>query len=152
MPSTASTSGCSRAFGAAPARGRLRAAPEDFVVDEELGFAPDGDGSHWLLRVRKRGANTEFVARELARHARLRPHEVGFAGLKDRNAITSQWFTLPRGPAPGPDWTALRHPEFEVLEAHPHRRKLRRGEQIFRRGRSCLVADCPRAAAACSLR
>lgn len=127
-----------RAHGTPPVTGRLRAAPEDFIVDEDLGFAPDGEGAHFLLRVRKRGANTEFVARELARHARTRPPEVGFAGLKDRNAVATQWFTVPRGTLQAQDWTSLTHPEFEVLEAHAHRRKLRRGALAGNRFRLCI--------------
>ncbi len=117
-----------RAHGSSAARGRLRVHPEDFTVDEQLGFAPDGDGSHWLLRVRKRGANTEYVARELTRRAGAAPHEAGFAGLKDRHAVATQWFTVPRGgSATVEQWLELKHPEFSVLEAHAHRRKLKRG-------------------------
>ena len=44
-----------RAFGAPLGAGRLRVEPEDFVVDEDLGFAPAGAGAHALVRVRKRG-------------------------------------------------------------------------------------------------
>src|SRR5262245_50015881 len=84
-----------RAFGAPLGRGRLRAEPEDFLVEEDLGFAPSGAGSHVLLKVRKRNANTEWVARELARAAGCRQHDVGFAGLKDRHAVTTQWFSVP---------------------------------------------------------
>jgi tRNA pseudouridine13 synthase len=84
-----------RAFGAPLGRGRLRVAPEDFLVEEDLGFAPSGIGSHVLLKVRKRNANTDWVARELARAAGCRPHDVGYAGLKDRRAVTIQWFTVP---------------------------------------------------------
>lgn len=116
-----------RAFGEPPAVGVLRARAEDFVVDEDLGFAPEGDGPHWLLRVRKRGANTEFVARNLAKHAGLKPVDVGFAGLKDRHAVATQWFSVARGKTRADDWASLRHPEFEVLEVHAHRRKLQRG-------------------------
>ncbi len=60
-----------RAFGAPLGRGRIRVEPEDFVVDEDLGFAPAGAGAHVLVRVRKRGANTEWVAREIAKARRL---------------------------------------------------------------------------------
>jgi tRNA pseudouridine13 synthase len=105
----------------------LRAAPEDFVVDEQLGFAPDGDGPHLLLRVRKRGANTDWVARQLAATAGVRPMDVGFAGLKDRNAVTTQWFTVPRGRTSPADWTGRGGEGYEVIEAHAHRRKLPRG-------------------------
>lgn len=116
-----------RAFGAPPAQGLLRQQPEDFVVDEDLGFAPDGDGPHWLLRVRKRAANTEHVARQLASHAGVPAQEVGFAGLKDRHALTSQWFSAPRGRRTAQEWLAVRTEEFTVLEAHAHGRKLKRG-------------------------
>ena len=66
-----------RAYGAAAADAVLRERAEDFVVEEDLGFAPDGAGAHLLLRVRKSGANTPWVARELARRAGCRPQEVG---------------------------------------------------------------------------
>jgi tRNA pseudouridine13 synthase len=66
------------------------------------------------------------VARELARIAGCRPIEVGYAGLKDRRAIAIQWFSVPQPRAPI-SWSAVRTAEFEVLEAHPHTRKLPRG-------------------------
>ncbi len=121
-----------RAFGAPLGTGRLRAEPEDFVVDEDLGFAPSGAGAHVLVRVRKRGANTEWVAREIARHAGCRPGDVGFAGLKDRHAVTTQWFSVPspRGAAYVGDTIALltgaKGEGYEVLEAHAHAKKLPR--------------------------
>lgn len=119
-------------------RARLRASPEDFVVDEELGFAPGGAGSHLLLRVRKRGANTGWVARELAGHAGVRAFEVGYAGLKDRNAVTTQWFTVPRGRRAPEDWQGVAGEGWEVLEAHLHGRKLPRGALAGNRFRIVL--------------
>jgi tRNA pseudouridine13 synthase len=115
-----------RAYGTPAAAGVLRAAPEDFVVEEELGFAPAGSGAHVLLKVRKRNANTPWVARELARAAGCHPGEVGYAGLKDRRALTVQWFSVPRRAA-APEWLNVRGEGFEVLEAHAHTRKLPRG-------------------------
>jgi tRNA pseudouridine13 synthase len=115
-----------RAHGEPPARGLLRVEPEDFLVEEELGFAPAGSGAHVLLKVRKRNANTQWVARELARLAGCRPAEVGYAGLKDRRAVAVQWYSLPR-PRGAIDWQSWRAVDFEVLEAHPHTRKLPRG-------------------------
>jgi tRNA pseudouridine13 synthase len=114
------------AHGAPPARGVLRAEPEDFVVEEELGFAPAGSGAHLLLKVRKRNANTQWVARELTRLAGCRPADAGFAGLKDRRALAVQWFSVPR-PRTAVNWRELRTGEFEVLEVHEHTRKLPRG-------------------------
>ena len=115
-----------RAYGEPLAAGLLRAQPEDFVVEEDLGFAPAGLGQHLLLKVRKRDANTQWVARELAKFAGCRAFEVGFAGLKDRRAIAVQWFSVPR-PRTEVNWSEVRSEDFAVLEAHPHNRKLPRG-------------------------
>lgn len=120
------------AHGPPALRATLRQAPADFQVDEQLGFVPDGDGPHWLLRVRKTDANTDWVARRLAETAGVPARDVGYAGLKDRRAVTTQWFTLPAcqttgEDSPRPDWSALPMDGIEVVEAHRHRRKLRRG-------------------------
>jgi len=116
-----------RVWGDPEATGILRAVPEDFVVEEDLGFAPDGDGSHLLLKVRKRNANTGWVAQELARGLGCAVRDIGFAGMKDRRAVAIQWFSLPltqRALAAAP---GFENPEFAVLEVHRHRRKLPRG-------------------------
>ena len=115
------------AWGGPLGRGVLRAAPEDFEVEEILGFDAAGAGPHALLRVRKRGANTEWVARELARAAGCKPFEVGFAGLKDRNAVTTQHFTIPRGKREAAEFVGLAGEGYEVLSGAPHQRKLPRG-------------------------
>lgn len=116
-----------RAHGSPPLRGVLRATPEDFFVDEDLGFAPDGAGEHMFVRVEKRGANTEFVAKELAHIAGVRPDAVSYAGLKDRHAVTRQTFSVHLPGKADPEWAALTHAEFRVLEAVRHGRKLHRG-------------------------
>ena len=116
-----------RAAGEPQATGRLRAVPEDFVVEEDLGFLPDGDGSHLLLKVRKRNANTGWVAQELARALGCHVRDIGFAGQKDRRAVAVQWFTLPATPRALAEAASFSNPEFVVLEAHRHRRKLPRG-------------------------
>jgi tRNA pseudouridine13 synthase len=134
-----------RALGTALGSGLLRVQPDDFVVEEELGFAPAGTGQHVLLKVRKRDANTQWVARELAKICRCRPMDVGFAGLKDRRAVAVQWFTVPNSTQPFDDWTTVRTSEFEVLEAHAHTRKLPRGalagNGFVIRVRNALVSD-----------
>jgi tRNA pseudouridine13 synthase len=116
-----------RAYGPLTLSARIRAAAEDFRVDEVLGFAADGDGPHVLLHVEKRGANTHWVAEQLARHAGISPREVGYAGLKDRHAVTTQHFTLPLDRKPEPDWSALGLPDIRVLKSERHRRKLKTG-------------------------
>jgi len=115
------------AHGLPPVRGRLRSTPEDFQVREELDFPLDGSGEHAWLWVRKRGANTEWVARQLAARAGVPTGAVSYAGLKDRHALTEQWFSVHLPGKADPDWQADPHPEFSVLNALRHSRKLRRG-------------------------
>jgi tRNA pseudouridine13 synthase len=108
-------------------RGEIRCAPEDFQVEEQLGFEPTGEGEHVLLQVRKRNANTEWVARQLARHAGVRPVDVGYAGLKDRIGVTTQWFSVHLRKQADPNWDGLQTEEIQILACARHNRKLRRG-------------------------
>ncbi len=115
------------AFGAPLLTGKIRTTPEDFQVDELPAFEPSGEGEHLLLTVRKRGANTVHVARQIARWAGLPEMGVSYAGMKDRHAVTTQRFSvhLPKRVAPDP--ALLNDAEIEVLESTWHNRKLQRG-------------------------
>lgn len=124
--------------GRTAGRALIRASADDFRVDEQLGFAASGAGEHVLLRVRKRDANTAWVAGELARLGGSRPAEVGYAGMKDRHAVTTQWFTVPGRRRPAADWQGVAGEGFEVLEAAPHSRKLPRGALAGNRFRIVL--------------
>jgi tRNA pseudouridine13 synthase len=119
-------------------RARLRVELEDFQVDEELGFVASGQGEHVLLQVRKRGANTGWVARELAKLAGARDFDVGYAGLKDRRAVTTQWFTVPARRRSAAEWSQVSGEGFEVLAAQAHARKLPRGALAANRFRIVL--------------
>ncbi len=116
-----------RAHGAPLSPGRLRVEPEDFLVEELLGFEAAGAGQHVLLKIRKRNANTQWIAGELARACGCRPGDVGYAGLKDRRAVATQWFTVPQSRLSPQDWVGIGSGEYQVLEAHRHSRKLPRG-------------------------
>ena len=70
------------AHGGPPLDGRLRNTPEDFVVEEELGYQASGEGEHVFLAVRKRGRNTQEVARAIAGLAGVRQMAVGYAGAR----------------------------------------------------------------------
>ena len=99
--------------------------PEDFVVDEIPLYAPSGAGGHTFVRVEKRDATTEEIARALARAAGVAPRDVGYAGRKDRRAVTRQWFSVP---SLDPEAAlALALPRARVLEAARHPHKLRTG-------------------------
>ncbi|RUL72240.1 tRNA pseudouridine(13) synthase TruD [Dyella choica] len=116
-----------RAYGTPPLTAALRSIPEDFRVEEILGYEADGEGEHALLWVEKREANTDWVARELARYAGVSPMNVGYAGLKDRHAVTRQAFTVQLPGKADPDWNAFPHTEVKVLSSARHKRKLKRG-------------------------
>ena len=115
------------AFGEPPVSGVLRSAPEDFFVDEVLGFEPDGEGEHVLLQIEKRNTNTQWLADQLARFAGIPKRDVSYAGMKDRNALTRQWFSLRLAGAMEPEWHNLNSENVQVLQQARHRRKLRRG-------------------------
>lgn len=119
------------AYGGPLAAGVIRAQPEDFIVREYLGFVASGDGEHILLTVRKRGANSKWVAQQIAAHAGVRVRDVGLSGLKDRHAVTEQSFTVPAYAAKHkttPEtWLKFHGDGFEVVAAARQRRKLSRG-------------------------
>ena len=78
------------AYGSPTGKGEIRRSPEDFIVEETLTFEPSGSGEHIFLQIQKTGENTEYVARQLARLANVRQRDIGFAGMRDRHAITTQ--------------------------------------------------------------
>ena len=108
-----------------PASLRMRSTPEDFRVVEAPLYPASGEGGHTFLLVEKRGRTTEQVARDLARASGVPARDVGYAGRKDRHAVTRQWFSLE-----GVDPEAARGFELEdaeVLEVRRHGHKLRTG-------------------------
>ncbi|ANB17687.1 tRNA pseudouridine(13) synthase TruD [Dokdonella koreensis] len=115
------------AHGGPVLTGALRVEPADFVVEERLGFEPAGSGEHLFVHVEKTGANTDWVAQQLGAFAGVAPVGVGYAGLKDRHAVTRQWLSLHLPGRADPDWSALAIPGVRVLEAVRHDRKLKRG-------------------------
>lgn len=102
--------------------GRLRAAPEDFVVEELPAYLPSGEGEFVYLRLEKTGHTTVHVVRELARQLGLDERHIGVAGLKDRHAVTSQWLSLP-GKAEG-RLARFELPGVRLLEVSRHGNKL----------------------------
>ena len=116
------------AYPASGASATLKRLNQDFIVTELPLQPPSGEGEHLWLDIEKNGANTAFVAQQLAEAAGVKEVDVGYAGLKDRYAITRQWFSiyLPKGETP--DLTLIQHPEFKVLSQSRHVKKLRPGD------------------------
>ena len=135
-----------RAYGAPEIQGHIRQSASDFEVSEVLDYALSGDGEHDYLWLEKQDANTAWVAAKLAGHAGIRESEVGFAGLKDRNAVTRQWFSVRRPSSAGTNWDTFDLPGVRILKRARHGRKLRRGAHSGNRFRIALRAvDAPEA-------
>lgn len=129
------------AYPATGASATLKRLNEDFIVTELPLQLPCGEGEHIWLDVEKNGANTAFVAQQLAEAAGVQERDVGYAGLKDRHAITRQWFSIyfPSGKSgETPDLTQLQHPEFKVLSQSRNVKKLRPGDLLGNRFRIVL--------------
>ena len=115
------------AWGKPLATGRIRQHPEDFQVTEIPLLEPDGEGEHVWLWIRKRGENTLYVAEQLSTLAGVHPRQVSFAGLKDRHAVTEQWFSVQLPGKDEPLWESMNSDTLTVLRHARHSRKLRRG-------------------------
>ncbi|MDP1773083.1 MAG: tRNA pseudouridine(13) synthase TruD [Methylobacter sp.] len=114
-------------YGGSSGSGKIRSLPEDFIVKENLSFEPSGAGEHAFLQIEKKGENTEYVARQLSRFANVRQRDVSYAGLKDRYAVTTQWFSVWLPGKADPDWTQFESDSRKVLHSVRHARKLKRG-------------------------
>ena len=107
--------------------GVIRQSPEDFVVEEIAKVEPAGEGSHLWLWVEKHSANTDWVAKELAKCVACASRDVGYAGLKDRHAVTRQWFSLPYADLIETKLEAAEIEGVRVLKCIRHTKKLKRG-------------------------
>ncbi|MCW9733278.1 tRNA pseudouridine(13) synthase TruD [Avibacterium sp. 20-15] len=105
----------------------LKAECADFIVKEELGYEMAGEGEFVALYVRKTDANTLFVGEKLAEFAGISPRNMSYAGLKDRKAITEQWFCLHMAGQETPDFSQFHLDGVEILKVTRHNRKIRTG-------------------------
>ncbi|WP_223787762.1 tRNA pseudouridine(13) synthase TruD [Marinicella meishanensis] len=110
-------------------RGLLRQQPADFDVTEVIEIDFTGSGEHWWFYVEKINSNTAWAATQLASACRVPARQVGYAGLKDRHAVTRQWFSvqLPKVTDLA-TITAQLPPEIRILESQQHQSKLKRGQ------------------------
>ena len=127
QPAPAGATSLPRAYGEPVLAARFRAIPEDFRVEEVGSFEPTGEGEHLLLTVEKRGMNTAFAAKRLAAWAGIAEMGVGYAGMKDRNAVTLQRFSVHFPKRVSPDIAALNSDDMRVTSHSWHNRKLSRG-------------------------
>lgn len=114
-------------IGEPQARAVFRQQAEDFRVWEMPLVEVEGSGSHLWLELEKRNANTNWVAGQLAQAAGAAARDVGFAGMKDRRGVTSQWFSIALQEADNADWESWNIPDVTILQGKLHGRKLKRG-------------------------
>ncbi|MDG6765679.1 tRNA pseudouridine(13) synthase TruD [Glaesserella parasuis] len=114
-------------FGKPTQAGRLKAEFADFIVKEELGYDLSGDGEFVAVKIRKTDANTLFVGEKLAEFVGISAKNMSYAGLKDRHAVTEQWFCLHLAGKETPDFTQFQFDGVEIIEVTRHNRKIRVG-------------------------
>ena len=107
--------------------GRLKAEFADFIVREELGYPLAGEGEFVAVKVCKTNANTLFVGEQLAKFVGISARNMSYAGLKDRHAVTEQWFCLHLAGKETPDFSTFECEGMEILEVTRHNRKIRTG-------------------------
>lgn len=110
--------------------------PEDFCVQEIPAYLPSGSGEHVYVEVRKRKLSTQDLVKRLAQIAEVEARDIGYAGLKDKHAVTTQWLSLPARSKPASAWTLP--DDIELLRESRHNNKLRTGHLAGNRFRITL--------------
>jgi len=116
-----------KAYGESPIKGRIKSANTDFKVDEIMPIQPSGQGEHLWLHIEKNGCNTDWLAQQLAKISGVKSMAVSYAGMKDRHAITTQWFSVHLPGQENPDLSSLEGEQVKILQACRHDKKLKRG-------------------------
>lgn len=115
------------AHGGPCGTGKIRHVAEDFRVIEIPGFEPDGQGDHVYLTIEKKDLTTQAVSNRLRDYCQVKSRDVGYAGMKDRHAVTRQNFSINLAGKSEPDWAALVSENLKVLAVSRHPRKLKKG-------------------------
>lgn len=133
-------------YGKPLINGLLKSCPQDFIVTEELGFEPNGDGEHLFLFIEKIGLSTHELINRIAGIYQLRPRDIGHSGLKDKHALCRQWLSLH---LPGKEANPSKDAggDFKILKALRNRSKLRPGTHKSNHFEICLreVSSLPEA-------
>jgi tRNA pseudouridine13 synthase len=115
----------SHAYGKPESVGRLKAKPSDFKVHELIDIDFSGAGEHYWLNIEKESLNSADVIRELSKFSGVKQKDIGYSGMKDKHAVTSQWFSLWMPKQTEPNWGALSAEGIRLLRVEKHNRKLR---------------------------
>lgn len=114
-------------YGKPKSTGIYKQRCEDFIVTEDLGFELTGEGEHVCLWIQKVGENTQYLARQLAKFANIPARNVSYAGLKDRQGDTSQWFSLHIPGKITPDFSLFESPGVTIHKVVRHHKKIKIG-------------------------
>ncbi|MCU7835839.1 MAG: tRNA pseudouridine(13) synthase TruD [gamma proteobacterium symbiont of Taylorina sp.] len=114
-------------YGRPEASAQFKLNSADFIVRETLSFEPEGEGTHAFLYIEKINTNTEWLVRQLARFVGTETRNIGYAGLKDRNAVTYQWLSVNLEGIEEPDWDNFDVVGCKIIKKTYHRKKLKRG-------------------------
>lgn len=129
----------SKAYPETHVTAMFKTEPADFIVEENMRIDFSMEGEHCWLYIQKQGCNTDWVAQQLARYCEVRPVAVSYAGLKDRQAVTMQWFSVHLPGRADPDWQDIEKmindmssmpkdiSSVRILKHYRHHRKLKRG-------------------------
>lgn len=133
------------AYGPAALLAQFKMSPADFYVEEIPFVEPDGEGEHLWFWLQKTGANTQWVAGRLAELTGISPRDVSWAGLKDRQATTRQYFSMQLPGKADPDWKTWQIEGVKILSAKRHSRKLKigalKGNKFKIWLRDCIAAE-----------
>lgn len=105
--------------------GHLKVEPEDFIVEEIPAYEPGGEGQHLFLWIEKRDIPHDLLLRHISKSLDVSPNDIGFAGIKDRRAVTRQYVSVPLSASERV--AAIDSAQIKVLRATPHGNKLRTG-------------------------
>ena len=127
LPPVLQVSDLPYAFGKPLVSGQIKQRPSDFIVEEIPGFEPDGHGDHVYLTIQKTGLTTIAIVDALKRFTGVHAREIGFAGMKDKQAITTQAFSVNMAGKEEQNWQKLENEQIKILSVSRHPRKLKRG-------------------------
>lgn len=114
-------------YGEVKAEADFKLNPEDFVVTEQLSFEPCGEGEHLFLLIEKRQLNTQQVCEYLAKFFSRRLRDIGYAGLKDKQSVSRQWFSVQMNVLAQPDLSSLQADGIKLVKHIRHNKKLKIG-------------------------
>lgn len=121
----------------------IKSSADDFIVEENMSIEMSGEGEHCWIYLKKSHCNTDWIAEQLAKYCGVKRMAVSYAGLKDRRAVTSQWFSVQLPGLPTPDWRDFEdsftgnksddavdsnnQESVKILQCFRHNKKLQRG-------------------------